>query len=199
MIDFMLAKTAAVSINHLLRGADWARERLKPFAGKAVRFAVLPFDLALTIEETGDVREAELKGERADVTFRFSALLLPRLFLNDEAAYREVETTGDEKLASEVAYLFRNLRWDAEEDLSRFFGDVIAHRLAQMGSACARWPGEVAQSIARNAVEYFQEENRLLANPEHVQRFLHQVDVLRDNVERLEKRVEKLSRSLKKG
>ena len=46
------------------------------------------------------------------------------------------------------------------------------------------------------AAEYWTEERPLIAKRAHVEQFAHEVDQLRGDVERLEKRLEKLSRSV---
>ena len=40
---------------------------------------------------------------------------------------------GDVQLAAEMGWLAENLRWDAEEDLSRLIGDAPAHAIAEAG------------------------------------------------------------------
>ena len=44
-----------------------------------------------------------------------------------------VSIEGDVQLAAEIAWLAENLRWDAEEDLSRLIGDAPAFALANAG------------------------------------------------------------------
>jgi ubiquinone biosynthesis protein UbiJ len=43
-----------------------------------------------------------------------------------------VKIDGDVQLAAELGWLAENLRWDAEEDLSRLMGDAPAHALADV-------------------------------------------------------------------
>lgn len=193
----MLSRAFAAAVNHALERSAWARERLRRHAGKAVRFVVAPFDAMLAIGEDGYV-VAPQETEPA-LILRLSPFLLPRLLLEDEAAYREVDTEGDAELAADVAHLFRHLRWDVEEDLSRVMGDVLAHRLVEGGTALARWPVQAAGSVAEMLVEYAREEQGLLPKREEVARFLSEVDSLRDDVERLEKRIERLEGEAGKG
>ena len=44
-----------------------------------------------------------------------------------------VKIEGDVQLAAELGWLAENLRWDAEEDLSRVIGDIPAHAMADAG------------------------------------------------------------------
>src|SRR2546430_11141006 len=89
--------------------------------------------------------------------------------------------------------LFRSLIWDFEEDLSRVFGGVVAHRLASGGKAVAAWQRDATLRLAESLAEYWTEEQPLLARPTDVESFCRNVDTLRDDVARLEKRIERLS------
>lgn len=191
----MLAQAVAAALNHLLDGASWAPPRLKPFAGKTARFLIFPFDLALTVHDSGKVGEVSAEAS-ADTTFTLTPGLWLRILAADETAFREVEISGDSAFASEVLYLAENLRWDAEEDLSRVMGDILAHRVAQAGEGLAHWRRQAMMNFAQALVEYWTEERPLIAKSTRVREFIREVDTLRDDVTRLEKRIEKLSKSL---
>jgi ubiquinone biosynthesis protein UbiJ len=94
-----------------------------------------------------------------------------------------------------VQYLFRHLRWDFEEDLSRVFGDALAHRMVEEGGRFAAWNREAAGKLAQNLAEYWTEEQPMLARPTEVRRFLADVSQLRDRLAQLEKRVGTLTKS----
>lgn len=187
----LFAPPAAPVLNHLLRRASWAREKLRPFAGKTVRFDILPFSTSLEILASGEV--ADGSGE-PDTTFRLTPMLALRMASADQEAWREVETRGDLQLARAVLGIAQDLRWDAEEDLSRIFGDVIAHRLAGAGRAFVRWQRDTAGGLARQAAAYWTEERPLIAARALVEQFGRDVDTLRDDAARLEKRIEQLER-----
>jgi ubiquinone biosynthesis protein UbiJ len=193
----MLAAPAAALINHLLRGAPWARERLAPFAGKTARISVFPTLLTLTALDSGEVVVAHSDAVPC-VEISLSPSLLPRLLLKDEAAYREVAVSGDTAFASEIAYIMKNLSWDAGEDLSHVFGDVVAHRITRSAAAFAGWPGQAALSVAQMLSEYWTEEQPVLAKGHHVQRFIAEVDVLRDDAERMGKRLQLLQQAVRR-
>ncbi|MGB8434206.1 MAG: SCP2 sterol-binding domain-containing protein, partial [Burkholderiales bacterium] len=123
-------------INHLLAREQWARDRLAPFAGRRARFRIAPLpDLVVEIDESGLV--AAGTAEDVALTLTIPPAALPRILARDEAALREVGLDGDAGLASTVQFLFQNLRWDVEEDLSRVVGDVVAHRMAGAARAFA--------------------------------------------------------------
>lgn len=189
----MLAATVSRVANHLLAPADWARARLVPHAGKAARFELAPVRVNLQIAPDGLLQPAAADAEPA-VTIRFQPGALLQTLADREQAWRAAHIEGDTAFAADISFVAAHLDWDAEEDLSKVFGDVAAHRMAQAGRSAAAWPGQAARSVAHNTAEYLTEEAKLLASPLQVGEFVRQVDELRDAVERLEKRIDQLTR-----
>lgn len=178
-------------LNRVLRTTPVAMERLGRYAGRTAAFHVGPLTFAWTVQTTGEVTTA-VPGAPRDLEVKLSPFLLPRLALNEEAAFREVEMQGDAEFAQEVSFLARHLRWDAEEDLSKVVGDVAAHRAAGAAKATAHWAGEAVKRTAAGAAEYWTEEKPLIASRVKVEDFTREVSELRDAVERLEKRIDRL-------
>ena len=54
----MLTAAALGFVNHLLAGEDWARARLKPFAGQTARFVCAPLEARCEITAAGVFRPA---------------------------------------------------------------------------------------------------------------------------------------------
>jgi ubiquinone biosynthesis protein UbiJ len=184
-----VSAAAASFINHLLRSASWARDALRRHAGKTARFEVFPLSAALTVLANGEVAPASA-GAQPAATVRMGPGLLLRLAARDENAWREVEIAGDTDFASAVHHVARNLRWDVEEDLSRVFGDVAAHRMAETARTVHRWGEQAAENTARSFSEYWTEEQPLIAGARDLEEFGRAVDQLRDDAARLEKRLE---------
>lgn len=179
------------AVNHMLRATPLALERLRPHAGRTVGFHVGPLAMALTVQTTGEVAAA-LPGAARDLEVRISPFLLPRLAAGDEAAFRDIEMQGDAELAQEVSFLARNLTWDVEEDLAGAVGDIAAHRIVAALRGFGRWGRDASLRMAQGAAEYWTEESPLIASRVKVESFVREVAELRDAVERLEKRVERL-------
>jgi ubiquinone biosynthesis protein UbiJ len=192
-VNAPLPHPAAAAVNHVLRGAPLAMERLRRYAGRTAEFRVGPMRFALTVQTTGEVLPA-VAGAPRELTVRISPFLLPRLALKEDDAYREIGMEGDMEFAQEISHLARNLGWDVEEDLSRVVGDIAAHRMVSAGKAAAHWGREAALRTAQGAAEYWTEESPLIASRVKVETFLAGVAEFRDAVERLEKRIERLDR-----
>ena len=178
-------------LNHLITQNQWARGELLPFSGKTVRFNMSPATASLTILENGGLAMA---GETlsADASIQLSPSLALRLLAKDADAMSQVRIEGDTELAKTLAKVLQGIRWDYEEDLSKVVGDISANKVSTLAKNSAREAKQQAVNFAEMATEYWQEENPLIAKKRHVEDFVQKVDVLRDDVERLEKRLAKL-------
>jgi ubiquinone biosynthesis accessory factor UbiJ len=187
----VFALPSAAALNHLLTQNSWALGRLARFAGKTARFDIAPFSFACTILDDGSLRSADA-ATSADALCMIAPSLLPRLVLHDEIAHSEIRSEGDAELLKEIFFLSRNLHWDAAEDLSHAIGDIAAERIVQTARNMHQQLSDAALNLAQAAAEYWTEEQPLLAKPQHVSAFMQQVDTLRDDVARLEQRIDRL-------
>ena len=89
----------------------------------------------------------------------------------------------------------RHLRWDAAEDLSRVTGDIAAERIVQLAKASQQQVRDTVLNLSQALAEYWTEERPLLAKPAQVAAFMQQVDKLRDDMARLEQRINRLNNS----
>lgn len=183
-----LDSLAGAPLNHLLRANAWARDTLKPHAGKTLCLRCMPFAASLTVLDSGEVTAA-LPQAAAAATLTLTPGLLLRMASGDDSAWRDVAVEGDTALVNAVNHLWRHLRWDAGEDLSKLFGDVIAQRMTASAQTLGRWAHMSGDNLARAAAEYWTEEQPLVAAAGDIARFSAEVDVLRDDLARLEKRI----------
>src|SRR5258707_15238623 len=191
----MIERGALAALNHFLQQQPWATERLRAFAGRCVEFLFPPFpDLRLAITDKGLLDRAPAEAASALVV-KLTPGALPFLLARDETARKQVEIEGSADLASAVDALFRHLRWDFEEDLSKLFGDIVAHRLAAGGRTFAAWQREAVLRPAENPAEYWTEEQPLLARPRDGGRFCRGVDTPRHDGGRPEKPIQRPSAS----
>jgi len=177
------------ALNYVLRREAWARDKLAPFAGEAVevRAAFLP-SLKFSIESGGTLAPAARDAEPTlGIHVRSDA---PAAALKGEDhLLRSVEVTGNARLAEAVMGLARHLRWDFEEDLSRVFGDVLAHRMAESLRSVAGWVPDAGERLAGSLAAYATDEAKLLLGRAELREFAAEVGRLRDAVERLEARM----------
>jgi ubiquinone biosynthesis protein UbiJ len=180
------------AVNHLLGQAAWAREKLAPFAGHSALIKLPPFEAAFLVGADGCISapppDAELE---VSISLPAAAPLLA--LQGKDAVMRAARIEGSAEFAETLGFVIRNLRWDAEEDLSKMVGDIAAHRIVKGGKEFAAWQQQAAQNFAANLAEYFTEEQPLIARQSDISAFAGEVDRLRDDVARLEKRLQRLA------
>lgn len=187
----LTAQAFAATFNHLLLQQPFAQQRLQRHAGKTLQLNLPPLAFLLTIDTNGQV-EVAAEGSVADATLGVSPLSMLHVLAGSPMPSELVHAAGDSTMAVDFGNVLQNLRWDAEEDLSRVFGDVLGHRIARFGAGLFAQHKQAALNLAANFTEYWTEERPLLAKPQHIAEFIKQVDHLRDDAERLEKRVARL-------
>ncbi|HEX4985842.1 MAG TPA: sterol-binding protein [Burkholderiales bacterium] len=185
-------------VNHLLAAEGWARDILAAHAGRTAVIELFPLRVAAMATAAGTLEPAPDDADPA-VVIRLDAATALRIVAEGEDAWRRAGVSGDTAFAADIARLAANLKWDAEEDLSRAVGDVAAHRMGRAARAAAAWPKRAASSAAAGLAEYLTEESRLLVTPLQAAEFVRGVDELRDAAERLDKRIERLQRLLPVG
>ena len=189
----MLARTLAAALEHVLASAPWAREALAPYGGRRLRLRSGLVEVALLVTAHGGVAAAS-----PDTAFDLEVTLPPgaafRLAAGDESAYAEASVEGDAEFAVVIRQLATGLRWDFEEDLSRVLGDVVAHRAANAIRATTAAARDSADRAVRAVTEYVTEEGRVTPPRAELEAWMADVDAVRDDAERLIRRVERLER-----
>lgn len=99
---------------------------------------------------------------------------------------------GDIELGQRFQRILAALDPDWEEGLARVVGDVPAHQFARFGRGLRAWALQSLRTLGADSAEYLQEEAFVLAKRERVAEFLREVDRLRADADRLEKRLHRL-------
>ena len=182
-------------LQHLTNQNEWSRPQLHPFAGKTVQFDFVLLKTNLLILEDGSL---SLAGDTAiaDATVHIPPSLALRLIAKDEAAKMVIKVDGDTQLATEISKVLQNMRWDIEEDLSHITGDITAFKIGEFTQKAFIGIRRQSQNAAEMLSEFWQEEKPILAKKRHVEQFNANVDVLKSDVARLEKRLQKLNNTL---
>lgn len=133
-----------------------------------------------------------------DCLIRGNPLALARMGMAErkesQLSSGEVHIEGDSTIAQRLSEAMVRLDIDWEEQLSKLVGDPIAHQVGQGLRAVGEWGQRTGETVRTNIKEYLEEEARILPSRYEVLDFLARVDTLRDDVERLEARVERLAR-----
>lgn len=193
----MLATPAAATINHLLSRQPALCRRLAAHAGKTACIETGIMTLNLSVAADGLLQSAA--DEKPNVTIRIKPADVPRMLAEMERAFSYVAIEGDADFAKAISDVAMGLRWEAEEDLAPFVGDIAALRIVKTARLAMSTAKSNAHNLAENIAEYLLEENPTLLRPEAADRFAMEVAILRDDTERLAKRIALLERSAGSG
>jgi len=189
----MISSSASLALNHLLEQQSWARERLALHAGSRVEFRTPPMPpVRLEINDTGRVSPAD--DQPGDLVVTINPLAMPMLLMRSRDALAYIDMTGPPSLAETVRFLLFELKWDFEEDLSRFVGDAAAHTAAEAGRKAYEWQRDAAERLARNFAEYWTEEKQLLAGRIDLEDFIRRREAFEAELAGLENRVAKIEK-----
>ena len=174
--------------NHVLGQHPWARARLVAHAGKFIRVESGLVDVRLEITASGDLVNAPGEGG-SGIVFHVDPAQVPLMLADPAAALKKVHIEGDAELAQLAGTLAREVRWDAEEDLSRVVGDVPAYHVMRIARDFAAWGQDAAQRLTGSTTAYLAEEAPVLVRQTMLEEHAAGVAAARDACERLEKRI----------
>ena len=184
----------AAAINRAVALDPEARRKLRKLEGRAVGVELAGPEIKFALKvDGGRFVMGNIDALAPDSRIRatpgaFVALAGSR----GQAAAGQVELSGDTETARRFQRFFAELNPDFEEAMSGLFGDVIGVQLSRLVGGGARWARESSRRFAEDLSEYLREESRQLVNAPEMETFLDAVDDVRDDVERLATRVERL-------
>ena len=188
----LMTRSLLAALNHLLGPATWARERLLPHAGSVARLRAEALDILFEIGTDGFLQPSTGDATPA-VVLSVSFDAFPSVLSGDlNKAMSSVRIEGNAEFADALGFVFRNLQWDSEEDLSRLLGDIAAHRVVQSARALRTGGARALTNLGENLSEYFAEEQQLLVTRHALAEFAHEIRRLRDDLARLDKRTTRL-------
>jgi len=192
--DLSLMTPVIATINHLLAQEPWARQQLAVHAGKLACIDTGAVALRLRVDSAG-MLEAAPADVVANVTIRVKLSDVPLILQNRERAFSYVKIEGDAEFANAISQLSKGLRWEAEHDLEKVVGPMLATRLVSSAKDAAAFVRTGQQKLAENVAEYFLDEQPMLIRPSTLQEYSAGVTRVRDDVERLAKRLARLEKA----
>ena len=172
--------------------------KLAAFSGKVIKielsgigkqFYIFPSDRGVDVQ-------AEYDGD-VDTVLRGTPIALFKMGMTSNAATMllkgEVEITGDTRLGHQFKQAFSEMDIDWSEPLAELVGDGLAYQLQQASKNFVSWGKQSLQSVSLSASEYLQEESRDVVTETELEIFNQNVDKIRNDVDRLEAKIKKLS------
>jgi ubiquinone biosynthesis protein UbiJ len=185
-------------LNEQIRASTAARERLGELEGKRFAVVVKGSDLRVVVESAaGELKLSKSADAACDVELSagaFDLLKLARSASLAELKGAGATLSGDIHVAEAFAELMRLATPDPEAALAGFVGDMPAHALGQAARGAVGFTRRAGRALEQNVAEYLQEERPTLAPPPLARAFSADVERLRDDVERAERRIALLER-----
>jgi ubiquinone biosynthesis protein UbiJ len=196
-LESLLQPVARV-LNRNIGESTAAREQCRRLDGKVVAIRVR--DTALSSYFSIDNEVVTLSAAHdtePDVVITGSLVTLALMAGEDSIRDGLLDLTGDAATAQAFQQLLAHAKPDVEEELSGVIGDAAAHTLGEFARGVGRWARETRSIMRDNIREYLQEESRDVPSRYEVERFSKNVSVLRDDVDRLAARIDRLADSRK--
>ncbi len=185
------------TINHLLQQDEKTLAVIKQSAGKIVKICLsgTEYNFHLQYNDHGFTLMQEFDG-KSNVTIKATPKTFLKLLLNHNApGTTEMEINGDVGLAQEFQQLMMDLEIDWEEELSQWTGDIAAHQIARVFKSTRNYLKETRHTIEMDISEYLRFEKELVPTTTEINEFVDQIDRLRNDVERLKLRIERISQN----
>jgi len=189
------------ALNRVLALDPAASESLKDLEGRSVALRLKPWPAPLQIS----VQSGRLvASDAANADLSISATPGGLVALAAERGGFQlpagrIEIAGDADLARRVQKLVERLDPDWDAPLARVFGEVAGHQIGKGLRGVFAWGRETAKAMLLNSTEYLREESRDLVAPGEMEQFIDDVDCIRDDVERLQARIDRLAQRRVRG
>lgn len=184
-------------LNRVLSLDSSAADTLQGLEGRSIALRLKPWPAPVQIS----VSEGRLRASDAaepDLSISASAGALVALAAERggfELPAGRIDISGDADLARRVQKLVKQLDPDWDKPFADFFGEVAGYQIAKGLRGAVAWGRATAKSLVRSSSEYLREESRDLIAPGELADFVDGVERTRDDVERLEARIERLARA----
>jgi len=197
LINPISAKVLETLINQALHCDPSSLEALSKLSGKIIRIELTDLNLNYTLfpDEQGIVVFSDYEGE-VDVHITGAPFTLLRLLLQHGTQLSnepDITINGEINLAQQGLFILQGLNIDWETQLAKWFGSQSAHKLSTALRQCQDYADGQFNTLQRQLSEYLQEKTRHLPKRTEIDSLSNAINTLRDDLERLEKRVQVLT------
>jgi len=151
-----------------------------------IRLFILPSARGLTLASTYE--------DKVDVSIKGTPAALLGMITAEKVGAGDVEMIGNVGMAHKLQSILKKMDVDWEEYLSQIIGDIAAHKVGNFLRGMSQLAKASAKTIGLDISEYLRYEKAALLDKSELDEFNHAVDKIRNDVERLQKRVERLGK-----
>jgi len=172
--------------NHLLSQNDWMQSDLINHKNKIVIIEISGFKTIFKVKGDGQV-EMINDSKDYDCKIKLTVNDLIGQLVNNKNGKINIE--GDIELANKISQVLRKIEWDLEEDLAKYIGDIPAIQTTKALKKIKNTTKENIKTLTSSLIEYWQEENKILAKTRDVEMFNKKIDTIVEDTERVEARI----------
>ncbi len=191
----LLARVMTTAIQNLIKYDPQSMKKLKPLAGKTVKIHIQPIDQSLVLmihEDTIEISTDQTMEVDTTISGKPSALFA--MSTNQHIPGLDgVTINGDATTGQFVADFLKQLRPDWEDAWCDLLGEGPGYQVSEFLKGMKKAGVSLFNSIQQSSKEYLLEENRELVSQHEVEEFFDQVDDLRSDAIRLERKLQQLT------
>ena len=196
---YFIAPLIEMTVNRTLQLDPDYEKLLKPVVGKRLLVALQDLPFTLLFQPTADAIKVFANGdESADVAVKGRAINLLRLGLGADPQQliqeKLVEIDGDMLTLQAFQTIMQIMDFDWQGKLTPIIGDTATRIIAKPISKTKAWCHNSRQSTQKDISEYLQEEKKILPPREAVEDFFDDIAELCDAVDRLDAKVNILTK-----
>jgi len=190
----LIIATFETAFNQYLSLDPEALPKFEAMEGKIIAVDIQGINQSLYLFPSADgmMVMSDFDGE-ADTRLAGSPVALAKLSLLKNTApvlfSGEVVISGDTRLGRQFKKILSQVDIDWEEILSQYTGDMVAHKAGNMVREFSSWFNRGKQSMYMDAGDYLTEESLMSPSKAEINRFIADVDKLREGVDRLQARI----------
>ena len=191
-------------INHLIQSDFHVEKQFSNLAGKSLEINTSSPSMRLIVQfDCREIRlvEADENQPEAQADLKVSGdcdQLLKMLFNRGEGTSfnPKINLAGDAILAQELQEALLAIDIDWLRSLAPWLGHIAANQVAKNGQKAVDWGNRFRESVSRNFHDYKEEETELFPQIRALDRFKHDLDLLKLRVDRVMARVQRLSQKM---
>lgn len=192
----MLNSLSLPVINRALSDDSWAASRLAAFRGSSLRISVAERTLMrYTIEPDGLLAAQQVFGDDEPTLTIDLPANAATLFLSHgrQGVIKAAKIRGNIDLANALNDVMDQIRPDPEAFLASKIGDIAAHRVMGFAQAFKQGAAQLAVRLKDQFTEHVAEGQSVIVPTPEVHAFMEDVSNLRNDVARLQQRIDRLA------
>ena len=187
----MILSSLEMALNKYLALDSETYKRWQVLDGKVIEIKILPMNFTFyLLPGKTKIELSDKATKNIDTSIAGTPLALCKAKLTGKP--QNITITGDAELGQVVNDILQSMDIDWEEHLSHYIGDIATHSIGKFVRDLRDFGKQAARSLQQNVTDYLQEESRLLPARLEIEDFYHDVNKLRNDLDRLEAKIKLL-------